>query len=203
MSFLLSLCLLEWQHVHFCLRVTSETSLAHNSQCLLLAIWVCSWGVGLFVWCMLEGITLQWNPQNKTAQPSLFWVLAKDYVLYISPNKSMHISYCSLQEKKNILYFPCQSLFRLHYRVIEGLLLTALEERGLGEVMDALGLCMVADEILSWLVVWNIVFFPYIGNVIIPIDFFRGVAQPPTNQYQSCNELCITEAYLIEHVISP
>jgi len=33
------------------------------------------------------------------------------------------------------------------------------------------------------LVVWNILYFPYIGNVIIPIDeliFFRGVAQPPT-----------------------
>ena len=36
----------------------------------------------------------------------------------------------------------------------------------------------------NWLVVWNINFiFPYIGNLIIPIDeviFFRGVAQPPT-----------------------
>ena len=40
----------------------------------------------------------------------------------------------------------------------------------------------------SWLVVWNMNFiFPYIGNVIIPIDeliFFRGVAEPKTRQYQ-------------------
>ena len=39
----------------------------------------------------------------------------------------------------------------------------------------------------SWLVVWNINFiFPYIGNLIIPIDeliFFRGVAQPPTRPW--------------------
>ena len=38
---------------------------------------------------------------------------------------------------------------------------------------------------LIWLVVWNIwIIFPYIGNVIIPIDeriFLRGVAQPPTS----------------------
>ena len=37
-----------------------------------------------------------------------------------------------------------------------------------------------------WLVVWNI--FPYIGNVIIPIDeliFFRGVRQPPTSVWIS------------------
>jgi len=36
--------------------------------------------------------------------------------------------------------------------------------------------------VTSWLVVWNM-FFPYLGNVIIPIDeliFFRGVGQPPT-----------------------
>ena len=36
----------------------------------------------------------------------------------------------------------------------------------------------------TWLVVWLPFFiFPYIGNLIIPIDeliFFRGVAQPPT-----------------------
>ena len=36
-----------------------------------------------------------------------------------------------------------------------------------------------------WVVVWNMTFiFPYIGNVIIPIDellFFRGVAQTPTS----------------------
>ena len=34
-----------------------------------------------------------------------------------------------------------------------------------------------------WLVVWNMFYFPYLVNVIIPIDeliFFRGVAQPPT-----------------------
>ena len=42
------------------------------------------------------------------------------------------------------------------------------------------------SEILVWLVVWNMNFiFPYIGNVIIPIDeliFFRGVGSI-TNQY--------------------
>ena len=34
-----------------------------------------------------------------------------------------------------------------------------------------------------WLVVWNFFTFPYIGNVIIPVDeliFFRGVGIPPT-----------------------
>ena len=39
-------------------------------------------------------------------------------------------------------------------------------------------------EILGWLVVWNMNFiFPYIGNVIIPIDFdiFRR-GGPTTNQ---------------------
>ena len=39
------------------------------------------------------------------------------------------------------------------------------------------------SPILCWLVVWNINFtFPYIGKIIIPIDyiFFRGVAEPPT-----------------------
>ena len=39
----------------------------------------------------------------------------------------------------------------------------------------------------NWLVVWLPFFlFPYIGNLIIPIDeviFFRGVAQPPTRQH--------------------
>ena len=38
---------------------------------------------------------------------------------------------------------------------------------------------------IYWLVVWNIFYFPYIGNVIIPIEeviFFRGVAQPPTRR---------------------
>ena len=41
----------------------------------------------------------------------------------------------------------------------------------------------MASSIMYWLVVWNIFIFPYIGNVIIPIDyiiFFRGVAGPPT-----------------------
>ena len=36
---------------------------------------------------------------------------------------------------------------------------------------------------ITWLVVWNIFYFPYIGNVIIPTDsyFSEGlVAQPPT-----------------------
>ena len=36
---------------------------------------------------------------------------------------------------------------------------------------------------MIWLVVWNM-FFPYIGNVIIPTDeliFFRGVGIPPTS----------------------
>ena len=36
----------------------------------------------------------------------------------------------------------------------------------------------------NWLVVWNIVFFPYIGNFIIPTDelhHFSGRAQPPTS----------------------
>ena len=41
------------------------------------------------------------------------------------------------------------------------------------------------------LVVWNMnSIFPYIGNVIIPIDyiiFFRGVAQPPTSSTLSWN----------------
>ena len=37
-----------------------------------------------------------------------------------------------------------------------------------------------------WLVVWNMtgLFYPYIGNVIIPTDeliFFRGVGTPPTS----------------------
>ena len=39
--------------------------------------------------------------------------------------------------------------------------------------------------LIIWLVVWLPFFtFPYIGNLIIPIDeliFFRGVAQPPTS----------------------
>ena len=36
-----------------------------------------------------------------------------------------------------------------------------------------------------WLVVWNIFIFPYIWNVIIPVDFhifFGGVGQPPTSE---------------------
>ena len=43
----------------------------------------------------------------------------------------------------------------------------------------------IANDMI-WFVVWNI-FFPYIGNVIIPIDFHmfqRGrlnMAQPPTS----------------------
>ena len=45
----------------------------------------------------------------------------------------------------------------------------------------------------DWLVVWNIwIIFPYIGNVIIPIDeliFFRGVAQPPTRWSLMINKL--------------
>ena len=46
---------------------------------------------------------------------------------------------------------------------------------------------LLSDKLMGekiWLVVWLPFFiFPYIGNVIIPIDeliFFRGVAQPPT-----------------------
>ena len=43
--------------------------------------------------------------------------------------------------------------------------------------------CFNVLRILIWLVVWTI-FFPYIGNVIIPTDelrFFRGVGlKPPT-----------------------
>ena len=45
----------------------------------------------------------------------------------------------------------------------------------------------MAQSFLNWLVVWNINFiFPYIGNLIIPIDeliFFGGVVQPPTSKY--------------------
>jgi hypothetical protein len=51
----------------------------------------------------------------------------------------------------------------------------------------------ISQVVTSWLVVWSMSFiFPYnyiyIGNVIIPADeltFFRGVAQPPTNQLWS------------------
>jgi len=35
----------------------------------------------------------------------------------------------------------------------------------------------------------HFLFFPYIGNVIIPTDklrFFRGVGQPPTSNYVCC-----------------
>ena len=43
--------------------------------------------------------------------------------------------------------------------------------------------CIVMLVYQSWLVVWNMFIFPYIGNVIIPNDkliFFRGVGIPPT-----------------------
>ena len=47
-------------------------------------------------------------------------------------------------------------------------------------------------KVANWLVVCNMTFvFPYFGNVIIPIDeliFFRGVAQPPTNQISNWDE---------------
>ena len=38
---------------------------------------------------------------------------------------------------------------------------------------------------MYWLVVWDIFIFPYIGNLIIPTDFyiFRGVGQSPNSIY--------------------
>ena len=39
----------------------------------------------------------------------------------------------------------------------------------------------------NWLVVWNMFYFPYLGNFIIPTDFrifFRGVGQPPTSSFE-------------------
>ena len=50
------------------------------------------------------------------------------------------------------------------------------------------GLSMFNPMICSWLVVWLPFFiFPYIGNVIIPIDeliCFRGVGIHPPTSYQ-------------------
>ena len=42
---------------------------------------------------------------------------------------------------------------------------------------------LLEGKYMICLVVWNMCYFPYIGNVIIPTDefiFFRGVGQPPT-----------------------
>ena len=47
--------------------------------------------------------------------------------------------------------------------------------------------------IYTWLVVWNMFCFPYIGKFIIPIDelvFFRGVGIPP-NRKSSVYILCM------------
>jgi hypothetical protein len=50
-------------------------------------------------------------------------------------------------------------------------------------------MAMAQDSSPIWLVVWNIgIIFPYIGNVIIPIDqliFFRGVETTSTTNQLS------------------
>ena len=56
---------------------------------------------------------------------------------------------------------------------------------------------ILLEQIKSWLVVWNIVIFPYIGNFIIPTDeliFFRGVGL--NHQPESLGKTGLVEAPL-------